>query len=94
VALRIAGVESAVDMARLVAAVGLCQNLGALRALAAEGIQRGHMRLHARNVACEAGAVGDEIDRVAADVAEAGAVNLEAARAALAALRAPTRRTA
>ncbi|MBN1771494.1 MAG: 3-hydroxy-3-methylglutaryl-CoA reductase, partial [Deltaproteobacteria bacterium] len=47
-ALKLAGVERARDLAELAAAVGLAQNLAALRALAAEGIQRGHMRLHAR----------------------------------------------
>ena len=46
-------------------AVGLAQNLAALRALATEGIQRGHMRLHAKNIAVMAGATGDLIDKVA-----------------------------
>jgi hydroxymethylglutaryl-CoA reductase len=46
-------------------AVGLAQNMGALRALATEGIQRGHMALHARNIALVAGATGDEIDKIA-----------------------------
>ncbi|MCK9927258.1 hypothetical protein MXD62_08760, partial [Frankia sp. Mgl5] len=46
-------------------AVGLAQNLGALRALATEGIQRGHMALHARNIAVAAGATGADIDRIA-----------------------------
>ena len=79
--------ESAADLAGLVAAVGLAQNLGALRALSAEGIQKGHMRLHARNVAVEAGAVGDEVHHVAALIAERGSVRLDAAREALAELR-------
>lgn len=87
VALRMAEVESAADLAALVAAVGLAQNLGALRALSAEGIQKGHMRLHARNVAVEAGAVGEEVHHVAALIAERGAVRLDAARAALAEIR-------
>jgi hydroxymethylglutaryl-CoA reductase len=47
------------------AAVGLAQNFAALRALATEGIQRGHMQLHSRNVAIQAGATGDLIDKVA-----------------------------
>lgn len=51
-------------------AVGLAQNLGALRALATEGIQRGHMALHARNIALVAGAVGDEIDAIARRMAD------------------------
>jgi hydroxymethylglutaryl-CoA reductase len=50
-ALRLMGVTSAQHLARIMVAVGLAQNLGALRALATEGIQKGHMRLHARNLA-------------------------------------------
>lgn len=88
VALKIAGISGAADMAMLVGAVGLAQNLGALRALAAEGIQQGHMRLHARNVAVEAGASDEEVDRVAEIIAGMGKVRLEAARQTLAALRA------
>ena len=53
-------------------AVGLAQNAGALRALAAEGIQRGHMSLHARNVAVTAGAQPDEIDEVARQMVTTG----------------------
>ncbi|MEC8424117.1 MAG: 3-hydroxy-3-methylglutaryl-CoA reductase, partial [Myxococcota bacterium] len=52
------------DLSGLIAAVGLAQNLGALRALATEGIQHGHMRMHARNVAVQAGASGDEVAAV------------------------------
>ena len=88
VAQRIAGVASAADLASLTAAVGLAQNLGALRALAAEGIQRGHMRLHARNIAVEAGAQGAEVPQVAEAIAHEGTVTLAAARVALARLRA------
>jgi degradative hydroxymethylglutaryl-CoA reductase len=81
------GVAGAGELAALVAACGLAQNLAALRALAAEGIQRGHMRLHARNVAIEAGATGEEIQLVADAIADQNAVALEPARAALTALR-------
>ena len=63
--LEILGVESAQELASIMAAAGLAQNLGALRALATSGIQKGHMRLHAKNMAVSAGAVGDEIERVA-----------------------------
>ena len=63
--LKILGVESAQELASVMAAAGLAQNLGALRALATSGIQKGHMRLHAKNMAVSAGAVGDEIERVA-----------------------------
>jgi len=64
VALKILGVKSANELGEVMAAVGLAQNLGALRALAHEGIQRGHMSLHARNVAITAGASGPLIDMV------------------------------
>lgn len=63
--LEILGVESAQELASIMAAAGLAQNLGALRALATSGIQKGHMRLHAKNMAVSAGAVGEEIEKVA-----------------------------
>ncbi len=62
--LQLANVRGARDLAVLIAAVGLAQNMGALRALAMEGIQHGHMRMHARTVALGAGAEGDEIARL------------------------------
>jgi len=65
VALKILKVKTAVELAGVIAAVGLAQNLAALRALATEGIQRGHMELHARQVALAVGAAGDEIEWVA-----------------------------
>ena len=65
IALKILGVKSANEFAEVLAAVGLAQNLGALRALSHEGIQRGHMALHARNIAVAAGATGALIDQVA-----------------------------
>lgn len=64
-ALKLMGVESARQLAEVIVSVGLAQNLAALRALATEGIQRGHMTLHARQVAIAAGAEGDMIDRLA-----------------------------
>lgn len=64
IALKILGVNTAKELAEVMAAVGLAQNLAALRALVTEGIQRGHMRLHARNLAIMAGATGDLVDRV------------------------------
>ena len=63
-AIALLDVESASELGQVIAAVGLAQNLAALRALATEGIQRGHMTLHARNIALQAGALGDEIDLV------------------------------
>ncbi len=64
IALKILGVKTANEYAEVCAAVGLAQNLGALRALASEGIQRGHMSLHARNIAVAAGATGTMVDLV------------------------------
>jgi hydroxymethylglutaryl-CoA reductase len=64
VAVKILGVKSANELGEVMAAVGLAQNLGALRALSHEGIQRGHMSLHARNVAITAGASGPLIDMI------------------------------
>ncbi len=80
--LRLADIDGADDLATLVAAVGLAQNFGALRALADEGIQHGHMRLHARNVAAEAGVDLDRVDQVAEEMARSGQINVEAARRA------------
>jgi hydroxymethylglutaryl-CoA reductase len=65
VALKILGVKTAQELAEVMAAVGLAQNLAALRALATEGIQRGHMELHARQVAIAAGATGDQVEIIA-----------------------------
>ncbi|RJU80472.1 MAG: hydroxymethylglutaryl-CoA reductase, degradative [Candidatus Poseidoniales archaeon] len=66
------GVQSANDLAKVMAASGLVQNLGALRALATVGIQAGHMKLHVRNMAVTAGAEGEEIDIVASRLREKG----------------------
>jgi hydroxymethylglutaryl-CoA reductase len=63
--MKILSVKSANEFAEVLAAVGLAQNLAALRALSNEGIQRGHMSLHARNIAVTAGAKSDQIDAVA-----------------------------
>ncbi len=64
-AVKILGVKTAVELGEIIAAVGLAQNLAAVKVLATEGVQRGHMALHARNVAVNAGASGDLIDKVA-----------------------------
>ena len=61
---KILGIESAQELACVFGAAGLAQNFSALRALAAEGIQQGHMRLHARNLAAAAGAESDQIDLI------------------------------
>jgi hydroxymethylglutaryl-CoA reductase len=82
-ALQILGVERARDLAAVVGAAGLATNLAALRALATEGIQRGHMTLHARAVARAAGASGDAVERVAVAIAASGDVSPERARSVL-----------
>jgi hydroxymethylglutaryl-CoA reductase len=74
VALKIMRIESAVALAEVMAAVGLVQNLAALRALAVEGIQEGHMRLHARQVALAAGAQGPEVDALAKRMVSEGKI--------------------
>ena len=64
-AVKILGVKTAIELGEVIAAVGLAQNLAAVKVLATEGVQRGHMALHARNVAVNAGAAGELIDQVA-----------------------------
>jgi hydroxymethylglutaryl-CoA reductase len=86
-ALRVARIESAAELSMVAASVGMASNLAALRALATEGIQRGHMSLHARSVAVAAGAHGAEVEAVARAIVEEGRVTLEAAELALDALR-------
>jgi hydroxymethylglutaryl-CoA reductase len=85
--LKILGNPRAKELAGVMVSVGLAQNLGALRALTTEGIQRGHMRMHARHVAAEAGAQGDELRDVVDALCVAMDFSLETARAALARIR-------
>ncbi|MGD9131716.1 MAG: hydroxymethylglutaryl-CoA reductase, degradative [Candidatus Bathyarchaeota archaeon] len=80
VAVKILGVKSASELGEVMAAVGLAQNLGALRALAHEGIQRGHMSLHARNVAITAGASGPLIDMIVERMVEERKVRMDRAK--------------
>lgn len=80
IAVKILGVKSAVELAEVIAATGLAQNLAALRALATEGIQRGHMSLHARNIAVTAGATPDIVDQVVAAMVKERKVRLEYAQ--------------
>jgi len=86
-ALKILGVTTARELAEVMAAVGLAQNLAAIRALAMEGIQRGHMKLHARQVAMAAGATGEMVERLAERLVAEGAIRLDRAEAILAELR-------
>ncbi len=80
---KILGVKSARELGEVMAAVGLAQNLAAMRALATEGIQRGHLKLHARNVAVTAGATGKLIDVVAKRMVGEGKVSYDRATAIL-----------
>lgn len=84
VALRLLGVKTARELAEIMACVGLAQNFAAIRALAMEGIQHGHMALHARQIAVAAGAAGADVERVAAQLVAEKNVRLERARAILA----------
>lgn len=87
-ALKILGVDSAQQLARVIAAVGLAQNFSALKALATTGVQKGHMALHSQNIAMMAGALGEEISSVARVLVEKGTVRLDVAQAELQRLRA------
>ncbi|MEW6094091.1 MAG: hydroxymethylglutaryl-CoA reductase, degradative [Chloroflexota bacterium] len=78
-ALKLMGVKTAAELAEIIVAVGQAQNLAALRALATEGIQRGHMSLHARQVAVAAGATGDQIEQVAAQMVAEKTVRIDRA---------------
>jgi hydroxymethylglutaryl-CoA reductase len=77
---KVLGVTTSPELGQLLAAVGLAQNFAALRALATEGIQRGHMELHARNLAASAGARPDEVDRVVERMVREGAIRFDRAK--------------
>lgn len=91
IALKIMGVQTAQELAEIIASVGLAQNLAALRALATEGIQKGHMRLHARQIAISAGAAGEEINQVVQRMTAEGVIRSDKAAAILAELRSHTK---
>jgi hydroxymethylglutaryl-CoA reductase len=84
VAIAIAGAKTAGELACIMAAVGLAQNFSALKALSTEGIQRGHMSLHAKNIAIAAGAKGEEVERIAKQMAEEKNISLARAQELLA----------
>jgi hydroxymethylglutaryl-CoA reductase len=84
-ALKLMQIESAGQLAEIVVSVGLAQNLAALRALATEGIQRGHMSLHARQVAIAAGAQGEQIERLAQQLVAEKTVRIDRAEEILSA---------
>ncbi len=78
-AVKLMGIKTAAELAEIIACVGLAQNMAALRALATEGIQRGHMSLHARQIALAAGASGDMIEKVAAQMVAEKAIRVSRA---------------
>jgi hydroxymethylglutaryl-CoA reductase len=80
VSLKILGQPNARTLAEIMVAVGLAQNLAAIRALATEGIQRGHMRLHARQVALAAGAKGEQVQTIADKMVAEGNIREERAK--------------
>lgn len=87
-AIKLLGVRTATELAEIITAAGLAQNFAAVRALATEGIQRGHMSLHARNIASTVGATPEELPRVVARLIADRAVRAEHAQKVLAELRA------
>ena len=87
IAVKILGVKSASELACVLASAGLAQNFAAMRALTTEGIQRGHMKLHAKNIAVLAGAKGNEIDIVAQKIAEEHCVKADRAKEILEEIR-------
>ena len=87
IALKILGVKTGMELAEIMAAVGLAQNFAALRALATEGIQKGHMKLHAKNIAVLAGAEGEMIDKVAEAMVKDGEINMKKAKEILEKIR-------
>lgn len=89
-ALKLMGVSTAGELAEIMVSVGLAQNLAALRALATEGIQRGHMGLHARQIAISAGAEGAQVNEIAARLVAEKTIRLDRAKEILAELNQPT----
>jgi len=79
-AVKILGVKTARELGEIICAVGLAQNLAALRALASEGIQRGHMSLHARNIAIGVGATGDLIDKITVEMVKERKIRVDRAK--------------
>ncbi|MCA9982402.1 MAG: 3-hydroxy-3-methylglutaryl-CoA reductase, partial [Anaerolineales bacterium] len=78
--MKILNVSSAAELAEVMACVGLAQNLAAIRALATSGIQAGHMKMHARQVAMAAGAIDGQIDRIATQLYQEQNIRVERAK--------------
>lgn len=87
ISLKILGVKSARELAEVMGSVGLAQNLAALRALVSEGIQKGHMKLHARQIAIAVGAQGEEVDKVVSEMVREGVIRMDKAKEILSKLR-------
>jgi hydroxymethylglutaryl-CoA reductase len=87
ICLKILGIKTAKELAEIMASVGLAQNFAALRALATKGIQAGHMKLHAQNIAVMAGAKGEEIEIVAKKMIEEGKIRMDRAKEILDGIR-------
>jgi len=87
IALKILGIQGARQLAEIIAAVGMAQNLAAMRALATEGIQHGHMRMHARQLAVAAGASGELVTRIVQAMVAEGNIRLERAKALVSEMR-------
>ena len=85
--LKILGVNSAEELARVIVAVGLAQNFAALKALATTGIQKGHMALHAKNIAMMTDAQGEELEILVQRMVEQGTIRIDVAEVELAKLR-------
>jgi hydroxymethylglutaryl-CoA reductase len=79
-AVKILGIKSARELAEVICAVGLAQNLAALKALSSEGIQRGHMSLHARNIAISVGATGELIEKITAQMVAERKIRMDRAK--------------
>jgi hydroxymethylglutaryl-CoA reductase len=77
---KILEIKSSSELGKVIASVGLAQNFAALRALATEGIQKGHMKLHARNIAIMAGATGELVDKIAEKMVQEGKVRIDKAK--------------
>lgn len=77
---KLLGVKHASELAEIIGAVGLAQNFAAMRALANEGIQKGHMKLHAKNIAVMAGATNEQVDAIAKQISEEGNINVTRAK--------------
>ena len=78
--IKLLGVKTANELSEIIASVGLAQNFAALRALATEGIQKGHMKLHAKNIAIQAGAKENQIDSVADQMSKEGNISVTRAK--------------